>query len=178
MYTEQFIESNDGYAGVKFIMHSPTLEKILSQFKINMPLETYEGNIVGDENWYFVCDEQKFNAPKDLYEVKAWILAFFECYGHYPLERPMYEDDEYQVEPETSHKLVEVLEKHIDTIVSETEEFKIVCLFSDSFENYEGTRVHYLCGQLHTEDICTEDIVEFLECFGLADPDDLLDAGW
>ena len=79
---------------------------------------------------------------------------------------------------ETSKKLVKVIEQNIDKIMKETEEFKIVCLYSDSFDNYEGTRVHYLCGQLHTEDINTEDIVEFLEYFGMDGAEDLMDAGW
>lgn len=177
-HTSRFINANDGYAGVKFIIHSPTLESILKDFKINMPMETNEGNIVGDENWYFVCDEQKFEAPKNLEEVKEWILAFFECYGHYPLERPIYEDEDYQVDMETSKKLVKVIEQNIDKIITETEEFKIVCLYSDSFDNYEGSRVHYLLGHLHIQDIEIEDIVEFLEYFGMDGAEDLMDAGW
>lgn len=177
-YANKFLDSNDGYAGVKFIIHSPTLARILNEFNIVMPLETTEGSIVGDENWYFVCDEQMFNAPKNMDEVKEWILAFFECYGHYPLERPMYENDEYQVDMDLSKKLVKIIEQNIDVIMSETEEFKITCLSSDSFENFEGKRIHYLCGYLHIEDIVVEDIVEFLTYFGLEGSEDLADAGW
>ena len=177
-YSSRFVYSNDGYAGVKFIIHSPTLESILKKLKINMPSKTDEGNIVGDENWYFVCDEQKFEAPKNLEEVREWILAFFECYGHYPLERPMYEDEEYQVDRQISEKLVHILEQNIDTIMSETEEFTIACLCSDCVGNYEGTQLHYINGKLHIHDLETEDFVEFLEFFDLEGAEDLMDDEW
>lgn len=175
-YSSEFIDSNTGYAGVKFIMHSPTLEAILRKYNISMPSETEDGNIVGDECWYFVCDEQKFTAPLNLKEVRRWILAFFECFGHYPLERPIYEDEEYQVDPETSKKLVEDIEKHIEQIMSETEEFKICCMAVDT--DFEGKTFHYLDGIVHIDDIYPEDVVEFFEFYGLDGSEDFEDAGW
>jgi hypothetical protein len=146
-------------------MHSPTLEKILKKHKVVMPSETDEGHIVGDEKWYFVCDEQKFLAPTTLSEAKNWILAFFECFGRYPLERPMYENDDYIVEDNVSANLVADIEKNIDAIMDETEEFKIMCMSVDA--DYEGNTFHYLDGIVHIDEIYPEDIVEFFEYYGM-----------
>lgn len=175
-YVSEFIESTSGYAGVKFIMHSPTLSKILKKNKVEMPSDCDDEDIVGDEGWYFVCDEQKFVAPRTIAEAKRWLLAFFESYGHYPLERPMYENDDYLVEMDVSTKLVADIEKHINQIFLETEEFKIVCMSVDA--DYEGLKFHYLDGLIHIDDIYPEDIVEFFETYSLDGYEDLEEAGW
>ena len=175
-YSSEFIESTTGYAGIKFIMHSPTLSKILKQYNITMPTDCDDENIIGDEGWFFVCDEQKFVAPRTIAEAKRWILAFFESYGHYPLERPMYENDDYSVDISVSSNLVNTIKTHLNQIFLETEEFKIVCMSVDT--DYEGLKFHYLDGIIHIDDIYPEDVVEFFEFFSLEGSDDLIDAGW
>lgn len=179
MYSNKFIESTYGYGGVKFIIHSPILEKLLKKHGITMPTETLTGHIVGDENWYFVADEQMFRAPNNMTEVKEWILAFFESFGHYPLERPIYENDEYLVDLAKSKKLVQDIEKQIDNIIEQTEEFCISCCTIDTESSqYEGQTVRYQNKTLDISPISCEEIVSFLRFFGLFDDDEFLNEDW
>ena len=170
---EKYIKSHSGYAGVKVMIHSPTLVKIMNKHGVEGFSDA--DDIFGDDCWYMVTDEQKMLPPSDLSELREWLLTFFRIFGTYPLDRPMYEY-EYPLEAPTRSSLYANIYKNIDKIIEESQEMYIVCFAYDY--DLEGSRCRYIDKKLEIDPVEIEDVVEFIREYDLEDDVDLEDAGW
>lgn len=166
-YIAEFTNSIIGYSGLKFIIHSPTLAQILKNLKIKFPTKS-EDDSFGDEHWYSVCDELMIKPPADMGEMRRWILAFFECYGHYPLERQTGDKKYPNLSEAKVKKLVSEIENNIDTILAETKDIFIATFEYDAdSDELIGYVIRYKNDEMMVEDMDWSYLEEFCEEYGL-----------